>query len=526
MTWKRRSYDAVPALSVRGRHLRRSLRLVMLSWMFGAVWLACVSGSQVKIFAEMLGFDDFAFGLMAALPFIATFGQLIASLLIERTGLVKYQFMQFALIHRALWLAVAVLGLVLPAPSVPAVVAVLAVLGVSYFTAALSGPPWMTWMGTLIPRRIRGRFFANRERVALGAMSVTVVIVGLLMDIAHDPAGPVYQPTAMRVVCGVFAVAGLCGMADILAYRTVPEILPTPARAAGPAGAAPPVRRGLRALVRDMLIEPLGNRVFRSYVLFGATLTFSLTCSGWYIWLNAMDNLGFSSLATNSLFLVVGPLAGIASARAWGRAIDRWGRRPVLLIGTVGVLLSMAPWLFLGRQTPAPGFAVDAANWVVARLGWAGRDLPVGAYLWCILACLIGGAAWPGVNVAQTSIVLGFSEGGGHSRYIAASAVLISAGGALGGLVGGTLTQQFDHLQAAPLVLGPLHWTNWHLAFLLSVAARLVAMLWLVGMPDAGAKPVRMLARQMTVNAYNMVTSRLFYPIRVVGWRRSAPRKR
>jgi MFS family permease len=543
MTWRHKSYDAVPALSVRGLHLRRALRLVTLSSMFCAIWVACISGSQMRIFAGMLGFNNMAFGLMAALPFIATLGQLAASLLIERTGLVKYQFMQFALIHRGLWLAVGLTGLLLPAPSTVAIVAVLSIMGVSWFTAALSGPPWLTWMGSLLPRRVRGRFFANRERLSLGTISVAVLLVGMLMDIVYVPKGPSYQPTAMWTICGVLAVAAICGMADILCYLRVPEILPVPSPeaqvrredpdqqlydeqpASGPAGLG-----RWKALLHDLLIEPLSNRVFRSYVLFGATVTFSVTCSGWYIWLNAMDNLGFSSLATNSLFLVIGPLAGIFAARAWGRAIDRWGRRPVLVLCTIGIVLSLVPWLFISRQTPAPDFAVRGASWVLSRLGWAfGREswvspetaLPVGAYLWSVLGCIIGGATWPGVNLAQTGIVLGFSEGTGKSRYMAASAVLISVGGALGGLVGGVMTRSMEGLQQHPIAFGPFAWTNWHLSFVLAIAARLLAMFWLYGMPDAGATPVRAIARQISVNAFNNIVTTVFYPLRVFGWRRS-----
>jgi len=543
MTWKHKSYDAVPALSVRGTDLRHAMKMVMLSWMFGATWLACISGSQMRIFAGMLGFGDFAFGLMAALPYIATLGQLAASLLIERTGLVKYQFMQFALIHRALWLAVGLAGLLLPAPSGIAIVSVLSIMGVSWFTAALSGPPWLTWMGSLLPRRVRGRFFANRERLALGTISVTVLLVGLLMDIVYDPNGPSYQPTAMWTIAGVLAVAAICGMADILCYHRVPEILPIPSPEAqrrhedpdqqlyeGQPAFHPAGLGQWKIILHDLLIEPLSNRVFRSYVLFGATLTFSVTCSTWYFWLNAMDNLGFSSLAANSLFLVIGPVAGIFAARAWGRAIDRWGRRPVLVLGTVGIGLSLLPWLFVSHHTPAPDFAVRGAAWVLSqvghafgRQGWVSPDaaLPVGAYLWCVLACIIGGASWPGVNVAQTNIVLGFSEGTGKSRYIAASAVLISLGGFLGGLVGGILTRSLEGLQQHPLAFGPVAWTNWHLSFVLALAARLLAMFWLYGMPDAGATPVRAVARQISSNTYNNIVTTVFYPLRVFGWRRS-----
>lgn len=147
MSWKSRSYEAVPALSIRGPQLRLALRTVTLAWVFGVVWLSAVSGSHFKILASTLGFNNLAFGLLATLPFLATFGQLLAALLIERTGLLKYQFIHCAAIHRLLWLAVAAIPLVLPVPSPVAVVAMLVVLSGSWFMGALSAPAWLTWMG-------------------------------------------------------------------------------------------------------------------------------------------------------------------------------------------------------------------------------------------------------------------------------------------------------------------------------------------------------------------------------------------
>jgi len=119
--------------------------------MFGVAWMTCVGGSRLTIFGRMLGFSDFDFGVLAAIPFLARFGQLIATILIERTGLRKYQFIDCALIHRMLWLAMAAIPLMLPIPSRWGVRMMLVMLGVSWFAMALATPAWVTWMGDLIP---------------------------------------------------------------------------------------------------------------------------------------------------------------------------------------------------------------------------------------------------------------------------------------------------------------------------------------------------------------------------------------
>jgi len=534
--WKELSYRELPALCVRGTHLRCALQRITLAWMFGVAWLAAAGGCHVKILANMLGFSNLAFGILAATPFVATLGQIFASTLIERTGLVKYQFIHFAAAHRLLWVVAAVLPFVLPIPSPIAVVSLLVVLAASWFMNSLAAPAWMTWMGSLIPRRVRGRYFANRERLAMLVQIVVVVAIGITMDRVYPTPESIRPGPGLWVICGILAFGAVLGTTDILLFRRVPEVFPPPhaakagSEAAATISAVPTQRRSpgeaLSALGRYIL-EPLSDRAFRSYVLFGATMTFSLTLGGWFFWLNAMDHLGFGSLATNVLFLVVGPLGGIWTARLWGRAIDRWGRRPILFLGTIGAMLGLVPWLLIAPDTPGPPILRRIVGWVMSVMGAVldqpdslrvGEASPVGAYLLAVLACALAGVSWTGVNLAQIGIVLGFADGNGRSRYVAASSVVISIGGVLGGLAGGVLTQSLRFLQDAPLRFGLIEWNNWHAAFAAALLARCSALLWLVGMPDPGAAKIRTFTRHIGVNAYNALVTRLFYPVRVFGW--------
>ena len=511
------------------------MALVTVAYMLAVAWVAGISGSQVKIFSRMLGFNDFAFGIMAALPFVATFAQLLASVLIERTGLLKYQFMQCATVHRALWAVVAIIPFLLPVPSSAAVVTMMCVLGASWVMNALATPAWLTWMGRLIPRRIRGRYFGARERWGIMAQTVCVVAIGVVLDVVYDPrVGDVatLQPIVLRVISVVFIAAALCGVMDILLFHKVPEVLAPqlPERPGDDSWRRPPGRPPVKA-IEDLLIGPMRDRVFRHYVLFGATMMFSITVGSWYFWLNAMENLGFSPLATQTLFLVIGPLAGVASARAWGVAIDRWGRRPVLILSSVVLTVMLLPWLFVSRQTPSPAFVADGIN---AASAWAGGllgrsshvlippEAAVGAYLVVAICTVIAGAAATGMNLAQVGIVLGFSDGSGQSRYVAASSVFISIGGTLGGVVGGLVTQL---LKGVEIHAGTLFWNNWHAAFLVAVIARAVSVFWLAGMPEPGAVRVRYLVRAISENIFNSVASRVFLPLRAFGWRKPEHRR-
>jgi len=552
VSWRRKSYEVLPALSVRRANLRKAFRTITIAWMFGVVWQSCASGSHVKSFARMLGFNDFAFGLMGAIPFLATFGQLIATILIERTGLRKYQFLQCMTLHRLSWLVIAAIPLLVAPPSWLAVAMMLGTLGVGWFMAALATPAYYSWMGDLIPRRIRGRYMATRFRFASVVQIFVVIAIGVILDavtVKGSPETAQSQGRLMTVASVIFCVAAVFGAIDVLLFRRIREVIPStpdkpraPAvdiRVPGPAGRGPLhlltyAGRYVVAAFGQVLVDPLRDRAFRHYVGFGMVMTFAMTAGGWYYWLNSLEYLHFSKLGTNVLFLVIGPLAGIAALKGWGKLVDRWGRRPVLLIAGVGVVFSVVPWFFATPTTPYPQFVASAVNCLCRSIGGLfgheftliGPETPVGAYMLGAVGCLLGSACWRGIALAQTGVILGFSDGPGRSKYVAASAVLISMGGVAGGLAAGVLTQSLrsiHYLEGTPI--GPFQWNNWHAAFALSLLARIGGVALLIRMPDPGAGRVRDLVRLMGTNAYNAVAPRLFYPLRIVGWRRRNNRR-
>ena len=540
MSWRSKTYDELPALSVRGPELRSSLRTVTVAWMYGIVWMACISASHVPLFGKRIGFTEYHFGLMGAIPFVATFAQLFAALIIERTGLRKYQFTDCATVHRLMWIPIALVPLVLPWGSSACIYSVLGLLLASWFLESMARPAWLTWMGDLIPRRIRGRYFAIRGRITQGFQIIAVIMLGLLID--HDwaifswgagllglsmPVHTTVNIGRMQVytICGVFIVAAFFGARDILLFRRLRDVLPS---IKTPPAPVEHEHRNIFSYLKYMLYDPLKERVFRHYVGYAATMTFTMTLSGIFFWRHSMDGLGFNLLATNLAFMVIGPLADMTSAPVWGRLIDRYGRRPILIIATCGTTFSIMPWLFARPDTPCPASIAAGINWICSGMWWVfgqqwhGLDpsWPVGAYLLAAMGCVIGGVSWSGVGLAQMGVMLGFADGSGRSRAVAASGVLISMGGVIGGYVGGVVTQA---LVGRTLVdWGPILWTNYHVVFIGTIVVRVLSIGWLLGMPDGDARPVWAVLTALKANFLNGVQSRAFLPLRVFGWGKPA----
>jgi len=568
-----KAFDELPALRVGGKTLRWSLRRVTIAWMFGVVWMSLISGSQMTTFARLIGFKDYHFGLFGAIPFCATFAQLIAAVLIERTGLRKQTFIRAASVSRLSWLAVAALPLVLGiGPG--AVVAFFCIRAGGSLLGHFSMPAWNNWMGDLIPRRIRGRYLANRRLWTTPIQMAIVVIAGLILDrltvpqAGGTPVSLATQPHLLVPICVMFAIAAVFGTIDILLFRRVREIVSPPLTAEPPQRPArvQRQRRPLPAVIHRWLdgvvgaasaawaavcepvrimLEAFRDRVFRHYALYGATVTFAITVGGGYFLVNALENVGYSKMGANVVFMVCGAASGMLLAKVWGKLIDRWGRRPVLILGTLGAAFGPIGWFLIpasGREDPAAAClaarSLSAAVHALAPAAGVAQavegavkavtTMPMPsatplAYALGIAACMWGGGMWAGVVLAQSSVIFGFSESAGRSKHMAAAAVVLAIGGVLGGLAGGAIAEGFRFLQAGPIRVGPFAWINYHVNFLVSGLARLAAVGWLIGMPDPGSKRVRHIVRDLRFNAYNNVATRVFWTIRT--WRQRQRRR-
>src|SRR5215217_2900890 len=100
---------AAPAAPADAPPLRRTLEMVTLTWVFGSVWATAVSGAPLTRFANELGASPWQFGLLTAMPFLASLLSLPASVLIEHTGARKAFFLGGTYLNRVLWFAIALL---------------------------------------------------------------------------------------------------------------------------------------------------------------------------------------------------------------------------------------------------------------------------------------------------------------------------------------------------------------------------------------------------------------------------------
>src|SRR5215212_7061118 len=170
-----------------GKALRRAMLIATGGWMFGSVWSSAMSGTPLTLYARKLGASQFQFGLLAALPFIASILSLPASILIEATGQRKRIFLLGLYLQRFMWfiIAVAPLWILNRGGFVHQHLAMsvfLWLMFVMYAGNAIGGPAWVTWMADLVPDRIRGKYFSRRRQFGMLTAVPAAWIVGWLLD--------------------------------------------------------------------------------------------------------------------------------------------------------------------------------------------------------------------------------------------------------------------------------------------------------------------------------------------------------
>ncbi len=319
----------------------------------------------------------------------------------------------------------------------------LAVAAASAFLGVLGNNAWVSWMGDLVPRRIRGRYFGRRTALCTLAGSTAALLCGYVLDLARraDVIGLAFSALALVAVASGAVTTWLM------------------AQQHGIRASEPP--RFDRAAIAAPLFDPMARRLLAYQLAWNA----AVGLTGAYFALHMLQNLkmGFLLIALHGagvalVRITIGPL--------WGRAIDRVGSRPVLIACSFGI--SLIP-----------------LYWLVARPD----------FLWPVLIDVVySGALWSGHALASFNLPLSIAPQKGRSFYLAAFAMaggLAYAGATFfGGTVVQSLPQTFELFGRGVF--------NVHALFALSFLGRLIAAVLSTRIVEIGSQPVEALATLLT----------------------------
>ena len=469
--------DALESLTPAAR--RRAMKRITIAWLFGAIWANALAGAPLTLFAKQLGATNFEFGLLAAMPFFAALLSLPASLLADRSGRRSLLFFLGLYPNRLLWVVIAVVPPMLfhHYGSALAVAVFLSLVFVINVGQAVGSPGWVSWMADIVPPSVRGRYFATRRQVGILSAVPTSLAAGWVLDYYRMADGQ----TILTVCSVIFCVAAVFGLCDIGSFHFVPHA----------------VRKNPRESIARTFARPLRNPRFVWFSLGASILWFAVAGQGQFVNKFLVDRMNLQSTQVQLIVLVGPMLTQLIVLPIWGRTIDRFGKKPAMLIAIIGLIPVGSGWVLIAEHHV-----------------WA-------AYMLAIC----GSVLWTGVDIANFNLTIELSgtdaEGrSGGTAYTAVNSVLLNVAGCCGGLFFGYIAERFATTRVNIGLASPVGYYG--IIFGISATLRLIAILPLLKMHEPEAEPTRDALRFMVGSLYNNVVGAVTSPARLV-FRRTGP---
>ncbi|MCE9591115.1 MAG: MFS transporter [Planctomycetes bacterium] len=463
-----------PVAESRVDPLRSRLRVITVAWLYGAFWLSTVNGAALAKFQIEMGTPQWAYGILSALPYLGCLCQLPMVFLQPRLGHRKEVFIVSVLIGRLMWVVAAAVPWVLPHAREWWWPLMTAAFLLGWAGNNAGSPAWMDWMADVIPKRLRGRYFAVRSRLGQFVSMAATLGIGVLLNLVDGDGSPGLM---LKVCSGVLAIAGLMGALDILMFRRVPDQF------------RPDTNDQPGAW--ESMKEVFADKNYMRYMGFVFTLYLAIGFIQQYIWLYMLGEIHYSPWRANLLLIAVPVLVQACMYGAWGRLIDRLGRKPALLIAGVFVVNGAWGWLLVGH-----------GGWPFELFGYECSGLSIIGYAVAVSAMV----AWPGAELAMLNVVMGMAGTRDGRRngnaYVAVNYLALAAGGILSGFLGGFVAGALENLRwMIPLLGIPL--TYHGVLFILSAGLRGAALLFIVAMTEPRAARTRDAMRYVTFNLYS-----------------------
>ena len=227
---------------------------------------------------------------------------------------------------------------------------VMSVASIYWGASLATGPAWNTWMGTLVPRLLRARYFAMRTRLAQLSTLVGFLAGGLALQAGNG------HPDRILLFAGLFGVAALSRVVSAIALASKAEPVPIPA--------------GMRFLTLQEQWQRFRTASVGRLLLFIVAMQCGVYVSGPYFAPYMLKELRLS-YAGYATLLGVSFVAKFLLLPFWGRVAHRGGAQRLLWIGSLGI--------------------------IPLASGWTVSD----NYGWLLLLQLFAGAAWGAYELAM-----------------------------------------------------------------------------------------------------------------------------
>ena len=364
-------------------------RAMELNTVEGAFAVAAdnLAAPYLGLFALALGATPSQIGMLTAFPnFLGNILQIPSALLAERLKDKRKLIIFGGILNRSSWILMAFLPFLFAPERRVSIVIMLATF--RFMTANLGVPAWTALQANLVPKSIRGAYYANRNMV----LNTCAVLATLLANFVLRLEFPVsYQV--------LFILTTVLGLLSVYIFsKIVFEQSPPKAKQASQDSFLKRVTTFARAVT--------SQKDFSNYVISAIIWNLGIQVASPLFVVYFVEDLG-GPAGHWALFAAVNLGSMVLLQRYWGRLADYFGQKSVMMVAGLGIV-TIPLWWWLAPNTWFP-FIIFIAN----------------------------GIFWGGYNLAAFNLLLEVTPDEERSVYVGVYNTLMGVATAVGPLLGG-----------------------------------------------------------------------------------------
>lgn len=377
------------------------------------------SGPFIIGLALFFGTNDFQIGILGSLPFALQFFQIVSAIIIQRIGGRRVFVAITSLLARSVFFVLAIIPFI-PFLSTEKKILILFFVLIFYnINGVMSGNAWTSWVSDLFPEKIRGTYFGFRNGIFSIIRIIAIFGAGLLLDYFIKLNKP---NLGYSVIMAIGAAAGTAGA--MFFFKHPERVLN--------------VNESINII--KLALTPLKNKYYVKILLFFFFWNVSVGISAPFFSVHMIRNLNLS-FSQIALFQVIVAAISFLSSKIWGKFIDKFGSKSVLLSNAVVICLIPLIWLFPTRE-----------------------------FIWPIyIDPILSGISWTGFNLAAFTFPIDASPKDLRGFYIAMFGIFVGLGYLLSSILGGILAQIFSGFHYN---FYGINFINLHLLFIASFILR------------------------------------------------------
>jgi len=343
--------------------------------------------SYIAPCAVALNANNLEVGLLTSVPdLLATSSQLGTPKLMKKVSRKKIV-TRSILFEALMWLPIALIAVFSQFKSVLLVAPLLVIIFYTIHSVLESfpSPAWSSWLGDLVPAKIKGRFFGRRNELMQLAGLVALLVAGILLDIFNG----INALLGFAVLFLAAMVARLFGL-YFISKQHEPKFKEE--------------EKYYFTFSQFMRRAPTNN--FGRFTIYVTLMSLAVNIAAPFFAVYMLRDLKFSYI-TFTIITISSALSTILTMPLWGKFSDKHGNLKTLKL--CGFSIPLIPILWMLSSNPVYLFTVELFSGFV----WAGFNLATNNYVYDCVTRQRMGICFAYLNVLSgIGVFIGATAGG------------------------------------------------------------------------------------------------------------------